>query len=1498
MLIGVFVFLTKGLNATNYYVNDNSTVNDVYTSVVGNNANDGLTTSTPFLTLTYALTIVSPGDVIYVDAGSYDERELQLNIDNISIIGAGSGLVTFSTTLGSSANIFFMNITGDNSSISGITASGYEYFTGGNGKAFTVQSNLTSTFTDVSAINSNGSGGDGAFYFKSGSTVSIKNSSSSCNSGASTVNSGGFTVDGDGVTLNIDSCLIADNYSGSTSNGGGIKIVNGTNFSTVVTISNTSFSNNHGGHGGAIFISGRSVLNISKSCFNGNTANKPGGIAQGGAIAIGRHSEVTIDNCVFENNTSLVGSGSDGGAISIDTGLSGSGSSITATLTITNSSFTNNSANDDGNHIYGNEGSSRQASVTIDECTFDGVANAVSQRTDGEVSFLITNSGSPTRVNISSSLSGASNTVAPTVIPATYCPIQDGCSILVVCTDPGAPTGDAAQSFCSSPTPTVADLVAVGSSIQWYDAAVGGSLYLSTDALVDGNHYYASQTVSTCESAARLDVTVSITEAPDAGTASITDATICAGSTTTASSTQAGGLWSSSDLGVATVDANTGLVTGIGAGTATLTYTVSGAGVCLGTDATSTVDVTVTAAPDAGTASITDVTICEGSTTTASSTQAGGLWSSSDLGLATVDANTGLVTGIGAGTATLTYTVSGAGVCLGTDATSTVDVTVTAAPDAGTASITDATICAGSTTTASSTQAGGLWSSSDLGVATVDVNTGLVTGIGAGTATLTYTVSGAGVCLGTDDVTTVDVTVTAAPDAGTASITDATICAGSTTNASSTQVGGLWSSSDLGVATVDANTGLVTGIGVGSATLTYTVSGAGVCLGTDATSTIGVTVNETTTGTITPTGSNLCIGGTSNFTSTVAGGTWTSSNPAIATIDLNSGLLTAISNGTTTITYTVLGTGVCLGTDATSNLSVVVAASPDAGTASVTDVTICEGSTTTASSTQPGGLWSSSDTGVATVDANTGVVTGIGAGTATLTYTVLGTGTCLGSDDFTTVDVTVTAAPDAGTASITDATICAGSTTTASSTQAGGLWSSSDLGVATVDANTGLVTGIGAGTATLTYTVSGAGVCLGTDATSTVDVTVTAAPDAGTASITDVTICEGSTTTASSTQAGGLWSSSDLGLATVDANTGLVTGIGAGTATLTYTVSGAGVCLGTDATSTVDVTVTAAPDAGTASITDATICAGSTTTASSTQAGGLWSSSDLGVATVDVNTGLVTGIGVGTATLTYTVSGAGVCLGTNVTSTVDITVGSLSIPTGDVNQSYCLNDSPVVSDLSATGSTIVWYDAASTGNAYTGTEALVDGQTYYAENTNGTCTSTSRLAVLVNISDMSFMLTSEVVPTCGKSDGEIQVDVTGGIGNYTYTWSNGITTNALTNISDGAYTLTVTDDVNCSVDTLVRLTCESTTIPEIITPNGNGKNDTWVLELDPKAEVQIFNRWGNMIYSASPYLDDWDGKANEGMSLGKDYLPSGTYFYIIDKKDGKDPVSGYIELVR
>jgi hypothetical protein len=86
-----------------------------------------------------------------------------------------------------------------------------------------------------------------------------------------------------------------------------------------------------------------------------------------------------------------------------------------------------------------------------------------------------------------------------------------------------SPTGAATQSFCSA---TIANLTATGTGIQWYDSAIGGSLYASTDTLVSGNHYYASQTIGGCASA-RLDVLAIINPAPtvNAGANAISNCT-------------------------------------------------------------------------------------------------------------------------------------------------------------------------------------------------------------------------------------------------------------------------------------------------------------------------------------------------------------------------------------------------------------------------------------------------------------------------------------------------------------------------------------------------------------------------------------------------------------------------------------------------------------------------------------------------------------------------------------------------------------------------------------------------------------------------------------------------------------------------------------------------------------------------------------------------------------------------------------------------------------
>ena len=143
--------------------------------------------------------------------------------------------------------------------------------------------------------------------------------------------------------------------------------------------------------------------------------------------------------------------------------------------------------------------------------------------------------------------------------------------------------------------------------------------------------------------------TVIICILPDPGT--ITGITsLCGGDTTTLASGVTGGTWSSSNLPVATVG-TTGLVTGISAGTAIISYSVTNA--CGSYAATKTVTVNV---PTAGTITGID-SVCPGHTDTLSNTITGGVWSNFNGALATVGSSSGIVTGLTPGIDTIYYTV-------------------------------------------------------------------------------------------------------------------------------------------------------------------------------------------------------------------------------------------------------------------------------------------------------------------------------------------------------------------------------------------------------------------------------------------------------------------------------------------------------------------------------------------------------------------------------------------------------------------------------------------------------------------------------------------------------------------------------------------------------------------------------------------------------------------------------------------------------------------------
>jgi gliding motility-associated-like protein len=163
-------------------------------------------------------------------------------------------------------------------------------------------------------------------------------------------------------------------------------------------------------------------------------------------------------------------------------------------------------------------------------------------------------------------------------------------------------------------------------------------------------------------------------------------------------------------------------------------------------------------------------------------------------------------------------------------------------------------------------------------------------------------------------------------------------------------------------------------------------------------------------------------------------------------------------------------------------------------------------------------------------------------------------------------------------------------------------------------------------------------------------------------------------------------------------------------------------------------------------------------------------------------------------------------------------------------------------------------------------------------------------------------ITSDKGATVSKGD-LVKLTATGG-STYVWTAADGIVGGQRTPVlevrpqANTTYEVTAASAAGCTATASFALSIVvdfKVDATNILTPNGDGRNDRWVIRnLDSYTdnEVKIFDRAGRMIYSRRNYSNDWDGTVNGSP------LAEGTYYYILTIQNGAKTATGYITIVR
>lgn len=233
----------------------------------------------------------------------------------------------------------------------------------------------------------------------------------------------------------------------------------------------------------------------------------------------------------------------------------------------------------------------------------------------------------------------------------------------------------------------------------------------------------------------------------------------------------------------------------------------------------------------------------------------------------------------------------------------------------------------------------------------------------------------------------------------------------------------------------------------------------------------------------------------------------------------------------------------------------------------------------------------------------------------------------------------------------------------------------------------------------------------------------------------------------------------------------------------------------------------------------------------------------------------------------------------------------------------CVDATPYMLTVSAAGFT---GSGTFSGNGVTAAGLFNPGQagagthsiTYHFTPDNG-CPVSKTQAITVN--PLPVIVVQNELTLLEGGSLVLQPKITGN--NLTYNWSPAVGLNrtdianpTVTLQNETDYTLTVTSTGGCISTAKVHISIlKMPLVPNTFTPNGDGINDLWnirYLNTYISCVVDVFNRYGTKLYHSVGYPSPWDGRAN-----GTD-LPPGTYYYIIEPKNGRKTISGSVTIIR